>query len=65
MDITDKVKKTISVDGVPVCDVYTNRSATRAAKDALADGRHYVIKCYCWNNTTWQFDRETEKWVAT
>lgn len=39
MDIIDKVKKTISVDGAPVYNVYTNRSATRAAKDAFADRR--------------------------
>jgi hypothetical protein len=28
MDIIDKVKKTISVDGIPVYNVYTNKSAT-------------------------------------
>ena len=61
--LKDGLKRTIAVNGIPICDTFTNAHALERAKQEHENRPNAVIRMYAWNNQWFRFDAESGKFV--
>lgn len=59
----DGLKRTIAVNGIPICDVYNDAHAKKRAMLEPEENPNATIKMYAWDNTLYHFDKTSGMFI--